>query len=118
MTPSDFLRALKKQGPAPVYLFIGAEAYERGRCRRALIEAALPSEEREQGLTTHDLDEVGMAALFDDAQSLSLFASKRLIWVSGAESVLPRGRAAAVSPRRSAMRRGSSLPRLRRRRST
>jgi DNA polymerase III subunit delta len=97
MSPSDFLRSLKKQGPARVYLFIGPEAYERARCRRALIEAVLPPEEREQGLTTHDLDDVGMTALLDDARSLSLFASKRLIWVSGAEAVLPRGRAAAES---------------------
>ena len=95
MSPSDFLRSLKKQGPAAVYLFIGAEAYERNRCRRALIESALPPEEREQGMTAHDLAGVGMAALLDDAQSLSLFASNRVIWVSGAESVLPRGRAAA-----------------------
>jgi len=97
MTPSDFLRALKKQGPAPVYLFVGAEAYERGRCRRALVAAALPDEEeREQGLTSLDLAETSISAVLDDAQSLSLFAPRRLIWVSGADAALPRGRAAAA----------------------
>jgi DNA polymerase-3 subunit delta len=96
MTPSDFLRALKKQGPAPVYLFVGAEAYERGRCRRALVAAVLPEEEREQGLSSLDLAETSISAVLDDAQSLSLFAARRLIWVSGAEAALPRGRAAAA----------------------
>jgi DNA polymerase-3 subunit delta len=98
MTSSDFLRALKKQGPAPVYLFVGAEAYERGRCRRALVAAVLPDEdEREQGLTPLDLAETTISAVLDDAQSLSLFAPRRLIWVSGAEAALPRGRAAAAA---------------------
>src|SRR5262249_54371040 len=35
--------------------------------------------------------------VLDDAQSFSLFASNRVIWVVSAESVLPRGRAAAAS---------------------
>jgi DNA polymerase-3 subunit delta len=98
MTPSDFFRALKKQGPAPVYLFVGAEAYERGRCRRALIAAALPEEEHEQGLASFDLADTSISTVLDDAQSLSLFARRRLIWVSGAEAALPRGRAAAAEP--------------------
>jgi DNA polymerase-3 subunit delta len=96
MTPSDFFRALKKQGPAPVYLFVGAEAYERGRCRRALIAAALPEEELEQGLASFDLADTSISTVLDDAQSLSLFASRRLIWVSGAEAALPRGRTTAA----------------------
>jgi DNA polymerase III subunit delta len=78
-----------------VYLFLGPEAYDRDRCRRALAEAALPAEEREEGMIRHDLDATELAAVLDDAQSFSLFARNRLIWVSGAEAALPRGRAAA-----------------------
>src|SRR5439155_27074118 len=33
-----------------------------------------------------------LATVLDDARSLSLFAPRRLIWVSGAEAALPRGR--------------------------
>ena len=97
MTPSDFMRALKKQGPSPVYLFVGAEAYERGRCRRALVAAALPEEEREQGLTSFDLIETSISTVLDDAQSLSLFASERLIWIMSAEAALPRCRAISAA---------------------
>ena len=97
MNPAEFLRKLQKSGPAPVYLFAGSESYERERCRHALLDAALPPDEREQGLITHDLDEVSLSAVLDDAQSLSLFATRRVLWVMSAESALPRGRAAAAS---------------------
>jgi DNA polymerase-3 subunit delta len=97
MTPDQFLRQLQKQGPAQVYLFIGPDLYMRDQCRRALIQAALPEEDREQGLAHHDLDEEDLAPALDDARTLSLFASRRLIWISAAEGALPKGRAAAAS---------------------
>jgi len=96
MTPDQFLHQLKKQGPAPVYLFLGPEAYRREICRRALIDATLPPEEREQGFVHHDLDNAQLSEVMDDARSLSLFAMQRLIWISSTESVLPKGRAAAA----------------------
>lgn len=89
MTPEQLLISLKKP-PAPVYLFLGPDGYERDRCRRALREAALPAELRDEGFTRHDLDEVSLSAVLDDANSLSLFASERLIWVTGAEGALPK----------------------------
>jgi DNA polymerase-3 subunit delta len=97
MTPDQFLASLQKNGPAPVYLFLGPEPYQRERCRRALIEAVLgpAPEDRESGLTRVNLDEAPLAAALDDARSLSLFASRRVIWIGNAEAALPRGRAAA-----------------------
>ena len=97
MTPEQFLRQLQKQGPASAYLFLGAESYYRDICRRALIETFLTPEEREQGLIHHDLDDVSLSEALDDARTLSLFANKRLIWISSVEAVLPRGRGAAAS---------------------
>jgi DNA polymerase-3 subunit delta len=96
MTPDQFLDRLKKSGPAAAYLFLGPEAYQRERCRKALLDAALPPEDRDTGLTRHDLDEIPLAAALDDARSMSLFASKRVIWIAGAEAALPRGRAKAA----------------------
>jgi DNA polymerase-3 subunit delta len=97
MTPDQFLDKVKK-GPAPVYLFLGQESYQRERCRRALIEAVLTPENRESGFTHHDLDQVPLAAAIDDARSLSLFASDRVIWLGGAEAALPRGDADVETP--------------------
>src|SRR5258708_2050679 len=71
MSPDQFLASLKN-GPAPVYLFLGPEAFQRERCRRELLRAAL-----------------------GDARALSLFASRRVIWIVNAEAALPRTRAAA-----------------------
>jgi len=99
MTPDQFLLSLQKGAPAPVYLFLGPEPYQRERCRQALIEAVLgfAPEDRESGLTRVDLSEVPLAAALDDARALSLFASRRVIWIGSAEAILPRGRAAAAA---------------------
>ena len=95
MSPEQFLQRLRKGSPAPVYLFLGPELYQLGLCRRALVEKALTTEDRENGLVRHDLESTTLAAIVDDARSLSLFAMNRVIWVSGAETVLPKGRAIA-----------------------
>ncbi|MEO8658458.1 MAG: DNA polymerase III subunit delta [Bryobacteraceae bacterium] len=95
MTPDQFLTQIRKQ-PAPVYLFLGPDGFQRNRCRKALLERVLPTGDVENGFTRHDLDDIYLDEVIDDARSLSLFASERLIWVSGAESALPRGRAAAA----------------------
>jgi len=94
MTPEQFLERLKRNGPDPVYLFLGPESYNRDRCRRGLIEAALPEGERESGLTRHDLDQTPLPAAIDDARSLFLFAARRVIWLGRAEAALPKGRTA------------------------
>jgi DNA polymerase-3 subunit delta len=95
LSPDQFLDRMRKSPPAPVYLFLGPEAYQRGRCRKALLDRVLTPDDRENGLTQLDLEQIPMAAVLDDARSLSLFAPNRVVWVSGAEGVLPRGRSAA-----------------------
>lgn len=97
MTPGEFLRQLQNQGPAPAYLFIGPDFYLRDQCRRALIAAALSPDEVEQGFTRVDLDETELADVLDDARTLSLFATRRVIWAGSAEAALPKGRAAAFN---------------------
>jgi DNA polymerase-3 subunit delta len=101
MTPDQFLAKLKKTGPEAVYLFLGPEMFERERCRRALIEAALPAEEREEGLTRHELDQIPLAAAIDDARSMALFTPRRVIWLGRAEAAVPRARAGAASSKAS-----------------
>jgi DNA polymerase-3 subunit delta len=95
LSPDQFLDRMRKSPPAPAYLFLGPEAYQRGRCRKALLDRVLTPDDRENGLTQLDLEQIPMAAVLDDARSLSLFAPNRIVWVSGAEGVLPRGRSAA-----------------------
>jgi len=99
MLPDQFLAGLQKNAPAPVYLFLGPEAYQRERCRRELIRAVLGDdpEERENGFSRHDLSEVTLAAALDDARAMSLFASKRLVWIGSGEAALPRTSRAAAS---------------------
>lgn len=95
MSPDQFLQKFRKAPPAAAYLFVGPEHYQLSVCKRALAERVLGAADRESGLVRFDLAETTLATVLDDARSLSLFASNRLIWISGAEAVLPRGRAAA-----------------------
>lgn len=91
MTPQQFIAQVKGPGPSPVYLFVGPEMHRRRGCRRFLIEKFLPGEMREEGLTRHDLEDLTVTEVIDDASSLSLFATRRLILVASAEAGLPKG---------------------------
>jgi len=96
MSPHQFLVHIRQEQPAPAYLFAGPEPYQREFCRKALLERVLPeAADREDGFIRHDLQEISLGAVIDDACSLSLFASQRLIWVRNAEAALPRTKAAA-----------------------
>jgi DNA polymerase III subunit delta len=90
VTAAQLIARVKKSGPPPAVLLLGPEAYDRRRLKDALT-AAFP----EGSVTQHDLSELTLAEVLDDARSLSLFASERLIWIVNAEAVLPKGRAAA-----------------------
>ena len=90
MTPDQFLARVKKGAIAPAYLFLGPEAYGRDRCREALVGAMLAPEDREAGLAQYDLRESALADVIEDARSLSLFASKRVILLANAEMALPK----------------------------
>ncbi len=90
VTPEQFLRQTAAHDPPPVVLFLGPEAYQRRACREALLARVLPDAERESGLTRHDLDEISLRDVLDDARSFSLFAPRRVIWAIGAEGALPK----------------------------
>jgi len=85
MTPAQFLTRMERGEIAPAYLFIGPEAYQRRRARRALLKA--------HAVTQYDLAETSLAEVIDDARALSLFASERVILAGNAEAALPRTRA-------------------------
>jgi DNA polymerase-3 subunit delta len=90
MTPAQFQSRVKKATIPPATLLLGPEAYERRRIKEALL-ATMPAE----AVSQHDLAELTLAEILDDARALSLFATERLIWVVNAELAMPRGRAAA-----------------------
>ena len=92
MTPAQFLSRMKKREIAPAYLFIGPDFYQRRICREALLQAALGDADRENAVAAYDLAEVEIAQVIDDARSLSLFASERVILARAAEAALPKGK--------------------------
>jgi len=90
MTPAQFMARVKRREIPAVCLFLGQEGWNRKRCREALI-AALGAPERQ------DASQNTLAALVDDARSMSLFASERFIFVSNAEAAMPRSSRAAAA---------------------
>lgn len=90
MTAAQLITRAQKGAAPSATLLLGPEAYERRRIKDAM--AALYQGD---AMAQHDLAELTLAEVLDDARSLSLFASERLIWVVNAEAALPRGRAAA-----------------------
>jgi DNA polymerase III subunit delta len=91
VTAAQLIARAQKGAAPPVVLLLGPEAYERRRLKETLLAAFAPD-----AIAQHDLAELTLAEVLDDARALSLFASERLIWVVNGEAVLPRGRAAAA----------------------
>jgi DNA polymerase-3 subunit delta len=94
MTPAQVLSRWKSGEVRPAYLFLGPEAYERRRLKQTLISTVL-GDDRDSGFTQHDLGEMSLSDVIDDARALSLFTTDRVIYVTSAEAALPRTRAAA-----------------------
>lgn len=90
LSPEQFLARIAKQPPAPAYLFLGQEGYQRHVCKNALLDRILPGDLRVDGLTQIDLENTTLAEVLDDARALSLFSTDRCIWISSAELALPR----------------------------
>ena len=94
MTPKQFLDNLGKGEAQPIYLFLGSELFFRDRCRRALTSAVLGQLDTEAGnyedLTEVDLRDQNLTTLIDEARTMSLFASARLLIGSRSEALIPR----------------------------
>jgi DNA polymerase-3 subunit delta len=90
MTPGQFIAQIKRGAPPAATLLLGPEAYERRRIKAALVATVL-----ETAVTQHDLAELTLSEVLDDARALSLFVSERVIWVTNAEAALPKGKSLA-----------------------
>ena len=114
MKPRQFLQQIKSTSPTAGYLFLGNEQFYRDRCRRALTEAALgegpaPGEESDS-VVEFDLSQQPIEKLLDDARTLSLFATSRLIVGARAEAALPKRLSSSGSPETDALQRYFSDP--------
>jgi DNA polymerase-3 subunit delta len=88
MTPAQYIARLKRNEVPPVTFFLGQEAYERRRCRQALILATVGSDQ--SAITQHDLSQTSLTEVIDDARAMNLFVTRRLILATSAEAALPR----------------------------
>jgi DNA polymerase-3 subunit delta len=89
MTAAQLIARVAQNSIPPAVLLLGPEAYQRRRVKDAFLQA-FP----EGSVAQHDLAETTLAEALDDARSLSLFSTERLIWIVNAEAALPRTRIA------------------------
>ena len=109
MKPRKFLQQIKTSSPAAGYLFLGNEQFYRDLCRRALFEAVVggdsAAERQAEAVAEFDLSQQPIETLLDDARTLSLFATSRLIVGLHAEAALPKRVTSGGSAETEALRR-------------
>lgn len=90
MKPLSVIRQLRAGvAPAPGYLFLGAEPFYRSRCRKAILTAALGAEPDKAAIVEIDLAEKPLSELIEEAQTMSLFCSERVVIGRNAEHAVP-----------------------------
>ena len=90
LKPGDLIRRFRKGGrPAAGYLFLGAEPFYRSRCRQAVRKAVLGADPDETAKVEIDLGDQPLSDLLEEARTLSLFGSNRLVFGRNAEQAVP-----------------------------
>lgn len=103
LKPGNLIKQLRKGGkPAAGYLFLGVEPFYRSRCRDAVRKAVLGADPDETAKVEVDLAEQPLNHLLEEARTLSLFDSSRLVVGRNAEKALPRtgGKAGKIDQQR------------------
>ncbi|MEJ2744231.1 MAG: DNA polymerase III subunit delta [bacterium] len=84
------------KGTSPVYLFYGEEGYLVEDAAKKLVDALVPSEQREFGLEILSGTAVTIAEISGALATLPLFSGNRLVWLRGCGVFRSTGRADAV----------------------
>jgi DNA polymerase-3 subunit delta len=83
---SALLERLAKGQPIPGILLLGAETYLRDLCRKAIVEAIVPDNAREWGVSRCDASEEEASAILALAATPSLLAPRQVIFVRGIDA--------------------------------
>ena len=83
---AEFLDKLSRGKAVPAILLLGRETYLRDLCRARIIEAIVPEEAREWGVSRFDATDDSLAAILDQAQTSSLLAPQQVVFVRGIEA--------------------------------
>ncbi|HYB61724.1 MAG TPA: DNA polymerase III subunit delta [Methylomirabilota bacterium] len=83
---AEFLVELARGKAVPAILLLGHETYLRDLCRARIIDAIVPEEAREWGVSRFDALDDSLAAIFDRAQTSSLLAPRQVVFVRGIEA--------------------------------
>ena len=86
-----FLREVAGEARRPGYVLLGDEAFLQGRCRRGVLDALLPAEERAFALHDLDLGETSVVDALDLARTPSLMTPFQVFFLRNVKVLYGRG---------------------------
>jgi DNA polymerase III subunit delta len=87
-----FVADVQARKLAPGYVFVGAEAFFRKRCRDAVLQQLVPADVRELSVYDMDLSEVELQQVLDRARTPSLMAPFQVFFIRGVKNLYTRGK--------------------------
>jgi len=86
LTAEKFIERLTKGKPVPAVLLLGSDLYLRDLCRARLIEAFVPKEAREWGVSRFSAADDSLDRILGQAQMRSMLASRHVVFVEEIEA--------------------------------
>lgn len=87
LSPEKLLERLAVGRPLPGVLLLGNDLYLRDLCRARLIEAWVPQDAREWGVSRLSAAEDSLARVLGQAQTLPMLAPRQVVFVQDAEAL-------------------------------
>ncbi|GAY74125.1 DNA polymerase III subunit delta [Lentilactobacillus kosonis] len=81
MNYSEFMRQIKNNPPAGVYLIDGFQDYLSDKIKQSFTQL-IPEEERSMNLSVFDMEETSLSNAIEDAVSMPFFGEKRLVMIN------------------------------------
>jgi len=81
MNYSEFMRQIKNNSPAGVYLIDGFQDYLSDKVKNSFIKL-IPEDERSMNLSVFDMEETSLSNAIEDAVSMPFFGDKRLVMIN------------------------------------
>ena len=87
LSMQKFLERLARGKPVPAILLLGGDVYLRDLCRAHVVEAYVPQDAREWGVSRFSAAEDPLDRVLGQAQTLPMLAPRQVVFVEDAEAI-------------------------------
>ena len=85
--PNQFVERLSRGKPVPAILLLGHDAYLRDLCRAKLLEAVVPLDARDWGVSRFSASDGRLDRAFAQAQTLPMLAPRQVVFLEEVEAL-------------------------------